>query len=80
MISKFLSFLLFLMPVTVLSQPPCPPFTPCWCVDHPTHPACRDIGIPISDWYGEIILLLLVTLLIYFYITPQIKKNITNQK
>jgi len=47
-------------------SPPCPPFSYCWCLDHPNHPACRDIGIPVSDWWGEIVLL--ITLLLLFYL------------
>jgi len=21
-------------------KPPCPPKTPCWCIEHPNHPNC----------------------------------------
>lgn len=76
---KKLIFILMLFPYTLWSQPPCPPFTPCWCADHPTHPACRDIGIPISDWYGHMILLAGVTLLVYLQIRKQSKSK-TNEK
>lgn len=56
--------------------PPCPPFSACWCKDHPTHPACRDIGIPVSDWWGEIALITIILLL--FYIVY--KKKTRNEK
>jgi len=72
-VKRIITIVLVFIPLIIWCQPPCPPFTPCWCADHPTHPACRDIGIPISDWYGHMILLVLVTLLIYLQI-KKIKK------
>lgn len=57
-------------------MPPCPPLSACWCQDHPTHPACRDIGIPVSDWWGEIALITIILLL--FYIVY--KKKTRNEK
>lgn len=77
---KLLSIILMLFPTLIWSQPPCPPFSPCWCADHPMHPACRDIGIPISDWYGHMILIAGVTLLIYLQTRKSKLKTKNNEK
>ena len=29
--------------------PPCPPFSPCWCAQHPGNPHCPPTAVPISD-------------------------------
>jgi len=71
---RLLAFIL-LFPSIIYSQPPCPPFSVCWCANHPTHPACRDIGIPISDWYGHMILLIAGTLLVYLQIRKTNKQH-----
>jgi len=29
---------------------PCPPFSPCWCTTHPTHPNCQgNTQVPINN-------------------------------
>lgn len=40
--------------------PPCPPFSICWCQQHPNHPACN-VGVPID---GGIEWLMLAALLL----------------
>ena len=76
---KKLITILMLLPFTLWSQPPCPPFTACWCERHPTHPTCSDISIPISDWYGHMILLAGGLLLVYLHTRKQSKTK-THEK
>ena len=43
---------------------PCPPFSPCWCAQHPGHPNCPPTAVPIDDyWY----VLALAGILFAFY-------------
>jgi len=45
----FISLLLMLLSFGGYSAgPPCPPFSPCWCVQNPTHPRCTQTGVPIN--------------------------------
>lgn len=36
--------------------PPCPPFSPCWCDSHPSHPRCNGVGVPINSYIWILIL------------------------
>ena len=36
--------------------PPCPPFSPCWCQQNPTHPKCRQVGVSIENGIGFLVL------------------------
>ena len=54
------------------SQPPCPPFSPCWCQQHPTHPNCNTVNTPIN---GGIVFLLIGGLLFGAYMIKKQRKN-----
>lgn len=41
-------FLCFLFLQQIKAQPPCPPFSPCWCKDRPNHPRCKPTGVPVN--------------------------------
>lgn len=56
-------------------NPNCMPFSACWCVDHPGHPACRpNNGVPIN---GGIEFLALAGLCLVFYYYRMSKKKDT---
>ncbi len=42
-------FLCFLFLQQIKAQPPCPPFSPCWCKDKPNHPRCKPTGVSIDS-------------------------------
>jgi hypothetical protein len=52
-----------------MGNPPCPPFSPCWCASHPTHPNCPPTPIPIDDYI--IPMMLIGVLLAYTYLRPK---------
>lgn len=66
MTKLILILLLFISVNSFSAGPPCPPFSPCWCQKNPTHPKCRQVGVPIN---GGIELLALAGALlgIYYY-------------
>jgi len=56
--------LLFISINSYSAGPPCQPFSPCWCMQNPTHPRCTQTGVPIN---GGIEWLALGGLGIYYY-------------
>jgi len=45
-------------------RPPCPPFTDCWCEQHPGHPRCPE-ALPIYNPLFSICSILLIIYLAY---------------
>lgn len=48
------------------SGPPCPPFSPCWCQQNPTHPKCTQVGVPINDGIGYLALSGILLAIFYY--------------
>ena len=61
-----LILLLFISINSYSAGPPCPPLSPCWCQQNPTHPKCTQVGVPIDGGIGWLALAR-VLLGIYFY-------------
>ena len=38
--------------ILLMSSPSCLPFSPCWCEQHPNHPKCNQVGVPINNGIG----------------------------
>ena len=41
--------IVFLFSQNTKAQPPCPPFTDCWCKERPNHPRCKPTGVPVNQ-------------------------------
>lgn len=47
-------------------RPPCPPFSPCWCEQHPNHPKCGDIpALSIENTALSWIILTLIIVIVF---------------
>ena len=49
----------------VIAQPPCPPFSPCWCASHPGHPNCNPVSVPI-DTHIWVLIVAAIGMGVYF--------------
>ena len=51
--NKLLIIMFLVFSINLFSAgPPCPPFSPCWCQQNPTHPKCTQVGVPIDGGIG----------------------------
>lgn len=47
-------------------RPPCPPFSPCWCEQHPNHPRCGDTpSLSIENTALSWIILTLIIVVVF---------------
>lgn len=50
---KLLLIITILYSINIYSGgPPCPVPSPCFCQQHPNHPKCKQVGVPINGGIG----------------------------